>query len=103
MISTVIILLLIAYGCAMTFGCFNMIKKVEFFEDTYARYETYVRELQTTIHEGRLQLEEMDEKGWFRTDDAIGTYYKGMVELQTRLNLFAKTLTHGGTEEKERE
>ncbi len=65
----------------MVYGIRNLIKKNETLEDFIAS--------QSNINEqSRKRLDEIDDKGFFRSDDEIGWFFSQVKEIQENLNNF---------------
>lgn len=61
--------------CALGFACYNMIKKIEAYEDWLDYFRTEINEVQTRLTEvdkKGLFVSSVNEKGLFEKDDDVG-------------------------------
>jgi len=84
----VIVLLLI-------YGLMNSSRKIEKLEDNnnaLADYneqlEEFIKQQSVAIEDSNRRLNEIDDKGFFRSDDEIGWFFSQLKELQENLNQF---------------
>ena len=81
---TVLGLLLVA----AIYVIWNLNKKVIRQEDIIESQVDYLRKVSYFITESKLYVEQLDEKGIFRSDDEIGTFFNFMKEIQDTINAF---------------
>lgn len=81
---TVLGLLLVA----AIYVIWNLNKKVIRQEDIIESQVDYLRKVSYFITESKLYVEQLDEKGIFRSDDEIGTFFNFMKEIQDTINTF---------------
>lgn len=67
---------------------FNLLKKNEKAEDLILNYESYVRNLSTTLSLADKKLKDIDAKGLFDSDDEIGWFFNHVKDIQNDLNKF---------------
>ena len=67
---------------------FNLLKKNEKAEDLILNYESYVRNLSTTLSLTDKKLKDIDAKGLFDSDDEIGWFFNHVKDIQNDLNKF---------------
>lgn len=67
---------------------FNLLKKVERYEDYITNMEDYMLNISKEISEGRKYLDDLDSRGILQADDEIGTFFDGMKEVQENLDKF---------------
>ena len=70
------------------FATFNLLRKLEKFEDIVINYDNYIGELTKQIDYSSKRLGEIDKKGLFEGDDEIGWFFKHIKEVQTKLERF---------------
>ena len=77
------------------FVIFNLLKKVEKYEDAVlkqeqilASYLEYMNGLSKIIEHSADRLQKIDDKGTFRSDDEIGWFFEEVITIQSRLNNF---------------
>jgi hypothetical protein len=75
------------------FTTFNLMKKQEKAEDVLLGYLTYLDKLSRVIEISDKKLKELDYNGAFKTDDEVGSIFKGIQQIQEILNEFNITKT----------
>jgi hypothetical protein len=66
----------------------NLNNKLTKAEDVIEEQIDYLRKVSLTIQESNLYVNQLDEKGHFRSDDEIGTFFNFMKEIQDLVNSF---------------
>ena len=66
----------------------NLMKKVEKYEDIAQYQQNYIDNLSTIIGESEKRLQEVDEKGTFQSDDEVGFFFNTIKEIQRVLGEF---------------
>ena len=66
----------------------NLNNKLTKAEDIIDEQIDYLRKVSLTIQESNLYVNQLDEKGHFRADDEIGTFFDFMKEIQDLINSF---------------
>lgn len=93
--SIILAILLIVLG----FITWNLMKKVEKYEDIAQYQQNYIENISTVIGESSKKLQEVDEKGTFESDDEVGFFFKGVKEIQRILDEFNLNTADGQKEE----
>ena len=96
-LSIIFAILLIVFG----FFTWNLMRKVEKYEDIAQYQQNYIENISTVIGESSTRLREVDEKGTFESDDEVGFFFKGIKEIQRILDEFNLNVTDGQKEEQE--
>ena len=78
------ILLLIVAG----FVIWNLNNKVSKLEKVVEYQVDYLRKVSLIIQESNVYINKLDEKGHFRSDDEVGTFFDFMKEIQDLINSF---------------
>ena len=94
-LSIIFAILLIVLG----FFTWNLMRKVEKYEDIAQYQQNYIENISTVIGESSKRLREVDEKGTFESDDEVGFFFKGLKEMQSILDEFNLNVTDGQEEE----
>ena len=94
-ISIILAILLIVFG----FFIWNLMRKVEKYEDIAQYQQNYIENITTIIGESSKKLEEVDQKGSFQSDDEVGFFFNGIKEIQRILDEFNISETNGQKEE----
>lgn len=90
MIITIIILLVLVV--ILGFTTFNLLKKVERYEDELNKrqeaiisYQDYINSLGSTIEFMTKRIDEVDAKGTFKSDDEVGFFFDRLKMLNDML------------------
>jgi hypothetical protein len=78
-LSFILAILLIVLG----YFTWNLLRKVERYEDIAQYQQNYIENISTVIGESSKRLREVDEKGTFESDDEVGFFFKGLKEMQS--------------------
>ena len=84
LVSIIFAILSIVLG----FFTWNLMKKVEKYEDIAQYQQNYIDNLSTIIGESEKRLQEVDEKGTFQSDDEVGFFFNTIKEIQRVLDQF---------------
>ena len=84
----IIIAVLGIFNVILVYTSWNVMRKVERYEDDIVKYDEYVNKLSDIISKTDRALSKLDEKGFFKTDDEIGFFFKTVMTLQELLNEF---------------
>lgn len=79
---------LITFICILSYISYNLFKKIEILEKLVDSQEQYITNVSNTIEYTNGRLEEIDEKGTFKSDDEIGWFFESIQTLQKELNDF---------------
>ena len=66
----------------MFFVLRNLLKKVEKSEDIITDQVEYLKSISYFIKESRKLIDTLDEKGFYRADDELGSFFNLMKEIQ---------------------
>ena len=80
-IAWVLVTFMACVIAVMVYGIRNLIEKNESLED-------FIASQSTLIEQSRKRLDEIDNKGFFRSDDEIGWFFSQVKEIQENLNNF---------------
>jgi 3-dehydroquinate dehydratase len=85
-----IVFLIIFIIAAIVFGytTWNLHHKVVRQEDIIEYQVDYLRKVSLIISESKVYVEQLDEKGTFRSDDEVGTFFNFMKEIQEEINAY---------------
>jgi hypothetical protein len=86
MITLSIILSLLVFLLGYT--SYNLFRKVEKLEKVVDSQDTYIRQFSKAVDYTSKQLENIDAKGTFESDDEIGWFFESVKTLQRELNEF---------------
>ena len=82
-----IILLLLIIG-VLVFVILNLLKKQERMEDVIISYQEYITKFTDAVNESDKLLNQVDEKGTFKSDDEVGFFFTFIKKIQSELNTF---------------
>lgn len=97
MIILVIILSLLILG--LGYVVFNLNRKVIKQESIIEFQVGYLRKVAYLINESKIYVEQLDEKGTFRSDDEVGVFFDFMKEIQETINDYRLPDDYGKTTE----
>lgn len=93
MIALVVILVILL--CVAGYIIWNLNKKLLKAEDIIDSQVDYLRKVSLAIQESNVYINQLDEKGHFRADDEIGTFFDFMKEIQDIINSFRLPQDYG--------
>jgi len=67
---------------------FNLLRKNEKAEDIILSQDNFLQYLQREIDNSQKRLDEIDQKGTFKSDDEIGWFFEEIKKLQNNLSRF---------------
>ena len=70
------------------FTTFNLLNKNEKAEDIIISYRDFILKFQDTIGKTQKRLNQIDEKGMFKSDDEIGWFFNEIKRLQKQIDSF---------------
>ena len=86
--SIIIISILSVLVIILGFTTYNLLNKNEKFEDVVISYREFILKFQEAINKTQKRLEEIDEKGMFKSDDEIGWFFNEIKRLQKQIDSF---------------
>lgn len=66
----------------------NLLLKIEKLEDVISESDSFYSELRTIISLSTDKLQEIDERGAFKSDDEIGWFFTSLLELQNDIEKY---------------
>ena len=80
---------ILSAGCIILgYTTYNLLRKVENIEDVVIRYDNFISEFSKQLDNTDKRLNEIDEKGIFKSDDEIGWFFKQVKRLQSDVSRF---------------
>lgn len=76
---------------------FNLNRKVTKQEEILKYQVGYLRNVSYLIEESKIYIEQLDEKGAFRSDDEVGVFFNFMKEIQATINTYRLPENYGET------
>ena len=80
---------------AAIYVIWNISKKLSKLEDIVEYQVDYLRKVSLIIQESNVYINKLDEKGHFRADDELGTFFNFMKEIQDLINDFRLPQDYG--------
>ena len=84
---SLIIFLIIVIGI-LGYTSYNLFTKVEKLEKMVDNQDQYIQRFSNAVGATNQRLEDIDEKGSFKSDDEIGWFFESLKTLQGELNDF---------------
>ena len=97
MITLIVILVILVLVFGYT--TWNLHRKVTKQEDIIEYQVGYLRKVAYLISESKIYVEQLDEKGTFRSDDEVGVFFNFMKEIQDTINAYRLPDDYGKTRE----
>lgn len=91
--------LLVIVLLVLLYVVFNLYRKLTKQEDIIEYQVGYLRKVSYIIQESKLYIDQLDEKGTFRSDDEVGVFFNFMKEIQDTINTFRLPDDYGKTTE----
>jgi len=91
MITTIVISSLSVLVVIFGYTTYNLMRKNEKQEDIMVSYMDYLSKLDQAIEESDKRLQQIDERGLFKSDDEIGWFFDQVQKIQMILNEFRVT------------
>ena len=80
--------ILFAAVLVLAYVVFNLNRKVVKQEGILEYQVGYLRNVSYLIQESKIYVEQLDEKGAFRSDDEVGVFFNFMKEIQETINAY---------------
>jgi len=77
------------------FAIYNLLVKVEKYEDVVQDQVKYLNNISATIAEAKMHLQKLDESGTFQSDDEVGYFFKQLQKVQEELNRYMLPTNYG--------
>lgn len=81
-----IISVLVLAVCALSYVIYNLLRKVEKYEDATLRYSKGLENLAELLADSTKYLRELDTNGHFQVDDELGKFFEAMKKVQQEIN-----------------
>ena len=93
------ILLILSGAILLVLGyiIYNLNRKVIKQEEILEYQVGYLRNVSYLISESKIYVEQLDEKGAFRSDDEVGVFFNFMKEIQETINAYRLPEDYGKT------
>lgn len=91
----IIIGILVAYSGILSYIIYNLLKKVEKYEDITVDQTQYLQNVSNLIGDSQKHLSTLDERGVFESDDEVGYFFNQMKKVQDELNRYMLPQNYG--------
>lgn len=98
MIPYIIIAVLVVFSGILSYIIYNLLSKVERYEDVTIDQTKYLQNISNIIIESQKHLQTLDEKGVFQADDEVGEFFKQMQAVQAELDKYMLPENYGKEE-----
>ena len=98
MVQYIVITVLVVFSGILSYLIYNLLRKVEKYEDITLDQTKYLQNISNIIAESQQHLSKLDENGVFQSDDEDGEFYKQMQAIQTELNKYMLPENYGKEE-----
>jgi len=92
MILEVIIVICGLLVVILGYTTFNLLRKNEKAEDILISQQEFINNITTQIEKSEKRLNQIDEKGTFKSDDEIGWFFNEIKVIQNKLSQFKDNL-----------
>ena len=97
----VLSIILAILSIVLGYFTWNLMRKVEKYEDIAQYQQNYIENISTIIGESSKRLQEVDGRGTFESDDEVGFFFNTLKEVQRVLDEFNLNVTDGQEEKQE--
>jgi len=84
----IFISILILAIVALSYSVWNLLRKVEKYEDDIQLKDEFLKKFKTMVEETSTKMRDVDEKGLFESEDETGFIYKDLRDLTLGLNSY---------------
>ena len=98
MVTYIIIAVLVVFSGILSYIIYNLLSKVERYEDVTIDQTKYLQNISNIIIESQKHLQTLDEKGVFQADDEVGEFFKQMQAVQAELDKYMLPENYGKEE-----
>ena len=93
----ILVILITIVALVLGYTTWNLYNKVTKQEDIIEYQIGYLRNVAYLINESKIYVEQLDERGVFRSDDEVGTFFNFMKEIQESINAYRLPDDYGKT------
>lgn len=95
MTQYIIITVLVVFSGILSYIIYNLLKKVEKYEDVTLDQTKYLQNISNIIAESQKHLNTLDETGVFQADDEVGEFFNQMKAVQAELDKYMLPENYG--------
>lgn len=97
-IHNIIIAVLVAFSGTLSYIIYNLLRKVEKYEDVTTDQTGYLQRISNIIIESNKHIQNLDENGAFQSDDEVGFFFEQLKSIQEELNRYMLPENYGKKE-----
>ena len=94
----IIISILVVFSGILSYITYNLLRKVENYEDVVQDQVQYLQNISNALGAGQKHLQNLDQKGVFQSDDEVGYYFEQLKYVQDELNRYMLPENYGKEE-----
>jgi hypothetical protein len=98
MIQYIIIAVLVVFSGILSYITYNLLTKVEKYEDITLDQTRYLQDIANIITDSHNHLAKLDENGVFQSDDEVGEFFNQMKAVQAELDKYMLPENYGKEE-----
>ena len=91
----IIVGILVGFSIILSYIIYNLLKKVEQYEDITVDQAQYLQNISNLIGDSQKHLQKLDENGVFESDDEVGYFFEQMKLVQKELNRYMLPENYG--------
>ncbi len=91
----IIVGILVGFSIILSYIIYNLLKKVEQYEDITVDQAEYLQNISNLIGDSQKHLQKLDENGVFESDDEVGYFFEQMKLVQKELNRYMLPENYG--------
>jgi len=91
----IIVGILVGFSIILSYIIYNLLKKVEQYEDITVDQAEYLQNISNLIGDSQKHLQKLDENGVFQSDDEVGYFFEQMKLVQKELNRYMLPENYG--------
>ena len=91
----IIVTILVAFAGILSYITYNLLRKVENYQDITNNQSEYLVKVSSLIVDTQKHLNNLDERGVFKSDDEVGYFFNQMKKVQDELNRYMLPQNYG--------
>tara|TARA_Y100001972_G_scaffold117420_1_gene156401 strand:+ start:694 stop:1014 length:321 start_codon:yes stop_codon:yes gene_type:complete len=80
--------ILVGITIILSYIVYNLLRKVENYEDVTVEQANYMRNISNLLVESQKHLNNLDERGVFKSDDEVGYFFENLKLIQKTLDQY---------------
>ena len=96
----IIVTILVVLSGILSYIVFNLLRKVEKYEDVTIDQTAYLQNISNLIGDSQKHLKGLDERGVFKSDDEVGYFFIQLKKVQDELDRYMLPQNYGKKESK---